>query len=77
MLVAVVLTVLTVLIDLLDVEGVRKGEDAVIALALSTHERHRPPLLVVMTVTYVRAAVAMPEAMPLLFTSIMAVISSS
>lgn len=52
-LVAVVLTVLSVLIDLLDVEGVRQGEDAVTALALSTHERHRAPLLVVMTVTYV------------------------
>ena len=76
-LVAVVLTVLAVLIDLLDVEGVRKGEDAVTALALGTHEWHRPPLLVVMTVTYVRPAVTMPEAMPLLFTRIMAVIPFS
>ena len=75
-LVAMVLTVLTVLIDLLDVKGVRKCEDAVTALALSTHKRHRPPLLVVMTVTYVRAAVTMPVAMPLLFTRIMAVIPS-
>ena len=52
-LVAVVLTVLPVLIDLLDVEWVRKREDAVTAVALGTHERHRSPLLVVMTVTYV------------------------
>jgi hypothetical protein len=52
-LVAVVLTVLPVLIDLLDVEGVSQGEDAVTAFALSSHERHRAPLLVVMTVTYV------------------------
>ena len=52
-LVAVVLTVLPVLIDLLDVEGVRKREDAVTAVALGTHERHRSPLLVIMTVTYV------------------------
>jgi len=76
-LVAVVLTVLPVLIDLLDVEGVRKREDAVTAVTLGTHERHRSPLLVVMTVTYVRAAVTMPVAMPLLFTRIMAVIPSS